>query len=210
MPRRTNDELKELAQAAWRDLDAGERRSVLRHLSKRYDDPDLSAWAERILADSPSLSANEAYTQAARLRDVDEKAPTPEPAAASLPPEHPTTPRPGDSILDSLWRETPAGAPSPEDAPDVPGVEFLDDWPADMVRPRSSWTPVATLLRAHPGRPAIIRRGMPRKQAVELRRAMRHGSSRAFRPREAWRFEAAPDPAGHGLYMIVAAFRGES
>lgn len=120
--------------------------------------------------------------------------------------------RPGVEPSEPAAKPAKPAKPAVEasEAPVPEGVEFMDDWPDGIlpVQPVTNYQLIADALRAHPGRPARIRRGLTRKQAVETRIDIRRARTKAFQPKGAFRAEVAPD--GGGRYGVYVAYLGEA
>ncbi|RSX56747.1 hypothetical protein [Bifidobacterium samirii] len=207
MPRRSNEELSDLCQAAWRDLTASERASAKKFAAKNADDAALTMDAEHLVNEQPQLSLDQAYRCASRL-DLHAAMPgdTPEP-----------TPEPAEGAADESVRQPvdepvpqpePVVEPAPAVAPDV--VPGLSGWMAAPPQgdPRlGEHDRMAMMLRSHPGLWHTVGGAhLTLKRAHDLASHIRTGRIKAYRPAGSY---AARAVTTGGVHVVVASYAGE-
>lgn len=96
-----------------------------------------------------------------------------------------------------------------EDLRLLKSVRLLDDFPEDVINgcPGSDYADVVKALRRF-GKPCVVRGGMTRKRAMELRHTIRSGRTSTWRPEGAYRAEVAPDHDSDGGYRVIAQYVG--
>jgi hypothetical protein len=103
-----------------------------------------------------------------------------------------------------------AGENESEYSKTVKAMDWMTDWPANLIvpyTPASKWADQAQALREFPGRIARLANGLRRRNAVRLRHSIMTAKIKSFSPAGSYRAEAALD--ADGTCSVYAVYTGE-
>ncbi|MGO5318901.1 hypothetical protein [Bifidobacterium boum] len=152
MGRPSNERLEELIHASWRDLTQSGRRSAMRELRRRVNDPGMLVFVEDLLSAYPGLSALEALDKEKGLHETEQRA----------------TMVYGKDAVKAANQPVDAGsdAGSGDGSDAGSDAEWLDELPADEYQGSTAALMVMIAkCRQHPGKWRRLSESATRKQA---------------------------------------------